>query len=39
MFELNNWIWKIIPAEARLNENIFYIMKMCVASFVYHEGF
>ena len=36
-FELNNWIREIIPAEARSNENIFYLMKMCVASFVYHE--
>ena len=36
-YELKNWIRETITAEAISNDNIFYLMKMCVASFFYHE--
>ena len=38
-FYLNNGTRETTPSEAISNDNIFYLMKMCLASFVYHEYF
>ena len=38
-FALNNWIKSRIPQEAKSNESIFYLIKMCLSSFIYHREF